>query len=443
MASITSSGAVSGLDVASLVAQLVAAERAPADTRLTKAQSLAQTRISALGSLKSALASLQTAAQALKGGGAIAIPAVSSSQDTLFTATATAAAARGSFSVEVVALAQSSKLVSGAYTNADTSLGNGTVDITMGSKTFTVTLADGANSLGALRTAINNASDNPGVTATLVTESGGTHLLLTGNQTGAANGVSLSSSLLALTQTQAAGDAHVRVEGYDVYSASNQVSGAIGGVTLNLLKAEVGTTGTLTLSADNSAASKAIQEFVTRYNATVTTINALTRYDVDKKQAATLTGDGAAREAMASLRSVIGGTVAGAGSYAYLSQLGIKTGSDGTLSVDSAKLAEALAKDSAGVAKLFGGDNGFATRLDATIEGLIADNGRIDAQTDGLNARLKDIGHQRDALELRMTQVQARLLKQFTALDSLLTRMRTTSDFLTQQLSALSGSNDN
>ncbi|AXQ30388.1 hypothetical protein D0B54_17665 [Solimonas sp. K1W22B-7] len=438
--SISASSFGSGLDVNSLVTQLVAAERAAPDARLNTAQSKAQTRISALGVLKSALSNLQTVAKTLVGGGAVATPAVSSSKDSLFTATAAAGAARGSFDVEVVSLAQAGKLVSTPFASADTSLGAGDVDITVGSDSFRITLGSTSNSLAALRDAINHADDNPGVTASLVTESGGVRLLLTGNQTGASQAVSLSSSLVSVTQTQAAADAHIKIESYDVYSASNTVTGALDGVTINLLKAEPGTTGTLSLSTDNSAASKAVQDFVTKYNQVLTTINNLTKYDAATKTASALTGDSTARSAAAQLRAVMGGAAPGGAAYGYLSQLGIKTGSDGLLTVDSAKLGEAIAKDSSGIARLFGGEDGYATKLNGAITTMLADNAGIDAQTDTLQARLKDISTQKDALDRRMTQVQARYLAQFTGLDSLMSRMSTTSNFLTQQLAALSSS---
>ena len=439
--SINASSFGSGLDVPGLVSQLVAAERAAPDARLNAAQSKAQTRISALGVLKSALSNLQTVTKTLVGGGAVATPAVSSSKPELFTATAAAGAARGSFGVEVVSLAQASKLVSAPFATAGTSLGAGDVDITVGSESFKVTLGSTDNSLASLRDAINNADDNPGVTASLVTETGGVRLLITGNATGASQAVSVSSPLITLTQTQAAADAHIKVEGYDVYSASNTVTGALDGVTINLLKAEPGTTGTLGLTTDNSAATKAVQDFITKYNQVLTTVNNLTKYDPATKTAATLTGDSTARSAANQLRGVMGGAAPGGAAYGYLSQLGIKTGSDGLLTVDSAKLGEAIAKDSSGIARLFGGEDGYATKLDGTIKALLADDAGIDAQTDTLQARLKDISKQKDALDLRMTQVQARYLAQFTALDSLMTRMSTTSNYLTQQLSALAANN--
>jgi flagellar hook-associated protein 2 len=436
--SINASSFSSGLDVNSMVSQLVAVERAAPDARLSALQSKTQTRISALGVIKSALSNLQTVTKTLVGGGAVATPAVSSSRDDLFTATAAAGAARGSFDVEVVSLAKASKLMSGPVASADTILGAGDVDITVGSESFRITLGSTDNSIAALRDAINNASDNPGVTASLVTESGGVRLMLTGNQTGAAKAVSVSSPLIALNQTQPAADAHIKVEGFDVYSASNTVTGALDGVTLNLLKAEPGTTGALSLTTDNGAAAKAVQDFITKYNQVLTTINNLTKYDPNTQTASALTGDSTARSTMAQLRAVMGGAAPGGASYGYLSQLGIKTGSDGLLTVDSAKLGEAIAKDSSGIARLFGGEDGYATKLNDTITGLLADNAGLDAQTDTLQARLKDITKQQDALDRRMSLVQARYLAQFTALDSLMTRMSTTTNYLSQQLASLS-----
>lgn len=434
MTTITNAGVGSGLDLETLITNLVTAEKTPTQTRLSQKQTTLSTQLSAVGTFKSVLSNLQSKLAALKTDGALATLSTMSSDTATFTATATSAATRGNYSVEVVGLAKAQKLSSAGYASASTALGAGDVTMSVGGKSFTVTLGTSNNSLSDLKNAINNASDNSGVTATLITENGGTHLLLTSNDSGVANAVSVASSLISLSETQAAQDAHVRIDGYDVYSATNTVTDAIEGVTLNLLGAAQGSTKTLTLAFNNSAATSAIQSFVGAYNSAVSTMSSLTRYDVSSKTAAPLNGDAMVRGAQSSLRGIIGSSIDGAGGFQYLSQLGITSNADGTLTVDNDKLSTAIASDSSSVQKLFGNSGGLAAQLNAAIDHLIGDDGLIDARDTTLQGQLDGLGTQFDQLNARMDQVEARYRKQFTALDTLISSMQSTSTFLTSQL---------
>lgn len=434
MTTITNAGVGSGLDLETLITNLVTAEKTPTQTRLTQKQTTLSTQLSAVGTFKSVLANLQAKLAALKSDGSLATLAATSSDTGTFTATAASTATRGNYSVEVVALARPEKLASSAFAAATTALGAGDVTLTVGGKSFTVTLGDSNNSLGDLKNAINNASDNTGVTATLINESGGTRLLLTSNDTGVDKAVSVSSSLLSFAEQQAAQDAHVRIDGYDVYSDSNTVSDAIDGVTLNLLGAAEGSTKTLTLAFSNSAATSAIQSFVSAYNSAVTAMSALTKYDASSKTAAPLNGDAMVRGAQSSLRNIIGSSIGDAGGFQYLSQLGITSNADGTLTLDNDKLGTALSSDSASVQKLFGNSGGIAAQLDAAIDRIIGDDGLVDARDTSLQTQLDGLSTQFDQLNARMDQVEARYRAQFTALDTLISSMQTTSTFLTSQL---------
>lgn len=431
---ITNAGVGSGLDLETLISNLVTAEKTPTQTRLTQKQSTLSTQLSAVGTFKSVLSNLQSKLTALKSSGSVATLAATSSDTSTFTVTATSTATRGNYSVEVVDLAKPEKLASAGYASASTALGAGDVTLSVAGKSFTVTLGDTQNSLTDLKNAINNASDNSGVTATLITENGGTHLLLTSNDTGVANAVSVTSSLVSFSETQAAQDAHVRIDGYDVYSATNTVSNAIDGVTLSLVKADAGNSKALTLAFNSTAASTAIQSFVSAYNTAVTTMSALTKYDASSNTAATLNGDSMVRGAQSSLRNIISASIGDAGGFQYLSQLGITSNTDGTLTVDSGKLGDALGSDSASVQKLFGNSDGIATLLDSAITRIIGDDGLVDARDTSLKSQLDGLSTQFDRLNARMDQVEARYRKQFTALDALISSMQSTSTFLTSQL---------
>lgn len=445
MASITSSAGV--LDVSSLVSQLVAAERAPAENRLNLRESTAKTTLSALGVFKGALSSFQTAVNALKGSSSsLGKIAAASSTPTLFTASAGSGAVVGSFGVEVLQLARAGKIATGTYASADAVVGSGTVTVSAGAESFDVVLSDGDNSLADLRDKINAATDNTGVSATILNQTGGATLVLTSRATGVANAVALSSAaevggaaFITTTPVQTALDAEVEIDGFAYTSASNTLDEVVDGVTFNLLEAKPGTVGTLSLSLDSGSSTAAVEALVKSYNALVATVATYSKYDASTRIAGPLMGDSSVRTAMQQVRAVLGSSAAG-GDYSLLAQIGVTTQADGSFKLDSGKLSTALQSDPDGVKALFGGSDGYSTRLSTLLDGVLGSGGRLEAGTKGIQARLDDISDRRDALDLRMQAMERRFMAQFTALDSLLGQLSSTSNYLTQQLSSLPGS---
>jgi flagellar hook-associated protein 2 len=434
MASISSLGVGSGLDIASLVSQLVSAERAPTQNRISGSQSRISVQLSAIGTFKGALSDVRTKLEALQTG-ALATLKATSPKDQTFTASAGGTAVAGDYGIEVVALAQAHKLVSAPQVGgAGTVLANGDIEIDVGGEAFTVTLSDGNNTLADLRRMINDASDNTGVSATIVNEAGGARLLLSAKQTGLDQQISVTG--MAFAEQQAAADAHIRVEGFDYYSGSNTVSDAIDGVTLSLRAAEPGVTHALAVSHDAEAAQKAITAFVNSYNAAINTINSLTKYDADKRQASALTGDSTVRGAIQALRRVLGdGNDSGA--MRFLSDIGVASQTNGTLKLDTTALTDALSSDRGAVASLLAGENGYAERLMSVLDGVVGDDSQVTARTDSLQSQLKSLEKQQEALDVRMERVESRYRAQFTALDTLIAQMNTTSSYLTQQLASI------
>lgn len=442
----SSAGIGSGLDVNSLVSQLVAAERAPQANRINRAQSKLGVTLSAMGSFKSALTQLQTAVAALNGSSsAIGKLSASVSAEGYLTATAGSSAAAGRYGVEVVDIARAHKIVSTPYVGGATSvIGEGTVTLGVGAESFDVALPAGAT-LEDLRDAINGADDNPGVTATMLTEDAGTRLVLTSSETGTENAISFSSAasgggaLLSTSTLQAATDAVIKVEGYTHTSSTNTITSAIEGLTLRLSKAEPGTELTVDVTRDASASSKAVKDLVTAYNAVLAVVKKHASYDADTQTGGPLMGDSAVRTSVQQLRAIIGAS-AGSGVYSTLSQIGVSTTTDGTLSFDSAKLDAALADDTNAVRALFSGNSGVAARLGEALEGMIGDDGRIAAQSTQLQKRIESLTDQTAALDRRMALIEARYRRQFTALDTLLGQMQSTGSYLSQQLASLPGS---
>jgi flagellar hook-associated protein 2 len=444
---ISSAGIGSGLDVQSLVSQLVATERAPAESRLNTQETRTRSTLSALGAFKSALATLQDSVAALTGRTTgLSQMTTTSSKPELFTATTATGAQPGNFGVEVLALAQAGKIASAPYASSSAVVGTGTVTIGVGSDSFSVTLGATGNTLAALRDKINQASDNPGVTATLLNESGGTRLILTSRETGIANELSFSSaatadgaSFVSTSVLQPAADASIEIDGFAYTSASNTVTGAIDGVTLKLLKAEPGTVGAIDMAADSAASTSAIKAFVDAYNAVMDVMAKHGKFDAATKTAGPLLGEGSVRNAMIQMRAVLNDSVEG-GALTVLSQLGITTQTDGKFKLDTTVLDQALAKDPRAVRQLFGGTEGYATRMDTVLDDVLESEGRLAAGHKGLEARLERLDDERDRLDRRMAMIQARYLRQFTALDAMMGKSSATSGFLSQQLANLPGS---
>ena len=446
-------GIGSGLDVQSLVSQLVAAERAPAQARITRQASDVATRLSALGALKGALSGFQGALDPLKSLEKFDVRSATSGDQDIFTATASSKSVPGTYSVEVKQLAQPEQLISAAvFSGGATSVvGTGTLTLQLGtSASFSVTLDAKHNTLADVRDAINSASGNNGINATLVYGVGGAQLVLTSRDTGAKNTIKVGSSggdgglaqlaygpgnLGNYTEKQAAQDADVLVSGVEQKSASNVVSGAIDGVTLTLKKANPGATASLAIANDTSAVTANIRKFVSAYNSMQAQLAKLGSYDAASKTAGPMLGDwllGDVGTAMArGATDRVAGTASG---YGSLAAFGITTDANGQLQIDSDRLGTALGANPSAVATLFGGTGGVARRLNERLDALLASDGAIKARDTNLAAAQKTIDDDTRRLDDQMAVVQQRYMAQFTALDSLMSKLQSTSNYLTQQL---------
>lgn len=450
MATFQSMGIGSGLDLSTLMTQLLAAERAPKEQQITRQQSKVAVEISALGSLKGALSSFQSTLSPLKTSVSFDVFSAKSSDDKVFTASASGTAPAGTYDVEVVRLASSHQISSGAFTSGDAVVGTGSLTISVGDASFTVEIAEGESSLKAIRDAINKAEDNTGVRATIVNGTDGAHLVLTADKTGASNAITVTASgdLDALaysqaepgsyTEARAAEDALIRVAGIEHTSASNSIKDAIEGVTLNLLKADEGTVHNVKIERNLDTLMTRINAFVTQYNSAASSMASLQSYNATTKQAGALLGDSLLRNIESTLRRELGRPIQGANSdYNTLSSIGIKMTLDGKLELDQSKLREALENDFAAVKFLFTSEDGMAQRLDKALSRHLSADGSFATRTKSLDERTKKLEDDMAALDARMQVIEQRYIKQFTALDSLLAQLQTTSSYLAQQIANL------
>lgn len=387
---ISSPGIGSGLDINSIVSQLMAAERQPLNALVQREQKY-QAQLSAFGKVKSALATFQSAVGGLSGDKFRALSATPS-DSSVFTASAGAAAAPGRHSVEVTQLAQSHKLATAGFASATSSIGNGTLTIQFGSydsgtNSFTqnadkasasITIDASNDSLAGIRDAINAA--NAGVRASIINDgsAAGYRLVLTSTDSGAANslritvndgdGNNVDSSGLSqlafdpeaaagsgknLTQAAAARNALLTLDGIAISKSSNTVTDAIPGVTLNLARTNAGQPASLDIGRDATAVSEAVQSFVKAYNDANQTLKELTAYNSSTKQGAILQGDATMRMLQSQLRSVLNTAIGSSGAFTTLSQIGVGFQKDGTLALDTAKLQTAITGHFDDIASLF------------------------------------------------------------------------------------------
>lgn len=453
-----STGAVGGsqIDVQSLVSQLVAADRATPDAQIARDSTRVTTQISAIGQLMGSMSTFRSTLSSLKTVDVFSTRSATSSDSTVLTASANAKAVPGTYSISVDQLATAQQLSSKAFAGgSSTVVGSGTLTISLGSKSFDVNIDSDHASIAGIRDAINSATDNAGVRATLVQGTDGSHLVLSSSVTGAENAISVAqksgdSGLAQLTysasaksnytEIKAAQDAIVHVANVTVTSATNTVDKAIDGVTLTLnhVTEEDDDPVTLTVGYDKGSVSSRISNFVTAYNALEKQIANLRSYDSATQKAGPMLGDSLLTGIENELRSSISTGVAGqASGFQTLSSIGITTQSDGTLAIDDAKLQKALANNFDAVGNLFGSENGVAARMFKQVDDRLKSGGTIDSRSKNLVKEQTDISKRKDELDARMKTVQQSYLQQFTRLDTLLSQLQVTSSYLSQQIDSL------
>ncbi|PWK83086.1 flagellar filament capping protein FliD [Fulvimonas soli] len=443
---LSSAGIGSGLDVDAIVTALVNAKKAGPSQQISNQTTQLQAQEAGLTALGSALNSLQSTLDKLASSITYNTYSATLSDTALGTTSTLPNAQPGTYKVVVDHLATAQKRASDAYP-AGSTVGAGTLTISVGGKSMDLAVS-GTDSLGSLATAINQSADNPGVQATVVNGASGAQLLLTSTKTGVANAFTVSASadsdsgLSALAaRLDAAGDNEARdaslsIDGIAVTSASNSVSGVLNGVTLNL--AATGS-ATLTVSQDTSAVESALDDFVSAYNSYASTVSTLSSYDQDSKTAGVLLGDTTLLSIQRQINSVLSGKVAG-NAIGSLAALGVTRNADGTLSLDSGKLGDALKDNPGAVQDLFAGANGYATRLNSALDGFTASDGIIATRTASIEKQLTSLSKKSADLDARMSAYEAQLRQQYTALDTLMSSLNNTSSYLTSALKQLEDS---
>jgi len=392
---LTATGIGSGLDIEGLVTQLVAAERAPIEGRLNRRESSLTAELSAFGSFKGVLASFQDTLARLNTLSTFSQRTASSSDENIVSVNAGGDATAASYDISVNQLAKSHSLASGSFASASSTVGTGTLSIRFGTTDYTgpvpgpesynsfainpergvatVSIDSSNNTLEGVRDAINAA--DVGVSAAIVNDGSGFRLLIRSDQSGAENSLEVrvtdtgdgnatdafGLSALAfnadatnLSQTVVAQDALFTINGLPISSAQNTAVGVIDGVDISLNGLSGTGVSSIAIAEDRDGVKEAITEFVTGYNSFIATANGLTAFDAASATAGPLQGDFSVRSVTNQLRQVLSSTVANfGGPFSSLSQIGITTQQDGSLSVDDTVVDDALASNFDDIVGLF------------------------------------------------------------------------------------------
>ena len=447
MPSITAPGIGSGLDVQSIVTQLMELERQPLE-RLQFKQTQLEAQISAYGQLNSTLSTFQSAMDALGSYDALKVFTTESTNPNVVDLTATSNANLGTFGIEVVRLAEQHKMSSSEILGTDT-FGGGAGDsltIQVGADIANVVVVDMSASmtLQDMRNAINDSIDNPGVHATVINgDNGNQKLVITADNSGADSaltfsygGAIASTSLNMQTLNNIAGDTSLLnsefiIDGYNITRSSNNVGDVISGVTLNLVNADPGVSHTIEINRDLESVETSVQAFADAFNELRGAIRGLRNGQLE--------ADSSLLSIERRMFAVLNSPATG-GTFSVLSEIGLSFQTDGNMTLSNNDLQAALQTDFDGIAELFASDTqGFAKRLADLADSLLASDGLLESRTDGLEARIDDLVDRQVSFERNLAAVESRYRAQFSALDALVGQLQGTGQFLTQQLSQLPG----
>lgn len=434
MSTVSFSGLATGLDTGSIITQLVELKRAPI-YRLQKDKKSYQDQISALGTLKTKLLALQTAARKLDTANEFSSAKATSSHTDGLTATAGDGAAPGQYEITVKTLASAQKLQSQAYASKLDNVGAGDLAITIGGETKTITLV-GVTTLEGLAGAINDNFE--GVAASVINTGAATNpyrLVVNGAEAGTANAFTLDLSGLSggvnpvMTQQSAAQDATLTIDNIDVVATSNSPTDVISGLTLNLLKADSAQKITVRVERDTAGISTKVKGLVDAYN------DLYSFLDKQTDAEGTLKGNAAARTVGSRINSLMSSALEdGLGDITVLSGMGITRGEDGTLSLDQADFDEALAGRFGGVRDFFvnrEGNIGKAYLLDQAIKDMTSStDGLFKISTDSLNQRIRYTDGSIDRYERSIESYQTTLQRRFTAMEQVVSQLQAQGNYL-------------
>ncbi|WP_296255905.1 MULTISPECIES: flagellar filament capping protein FliD [unclassified Pseudomonas] len=467
----STTGLGSGLAISDIVNALVNSDKLAKQTQITTQTKLVTTKLSGIGTLQSAMSSFQTALTNLgkTGTQAFAGYTAASSDTSRLTVTSDSTAVPGTYSVDVTALASSSRVASASFSGGATSaIPSGDLTLTQNGIDTKITIPTDAT-LASVAKLVNAQSSTSNISANIITDDNGSRLVFSSTVTGAGSDITASSDTvsefnitsgtkLVATDTTSAGyigsqasSASLTINGMPITSASNTIDKSLGGVSMTLLTAQ---SSTITVSTNTDGLKASLQTFIDSYNAVVGAVSTVTKGTVlttpdattgSTYTAAALTGDAMPRSILSALRKELV-TTGASGNLSVLSQLGITTGqSDGKLTLDSTKFTAAMNQGLAGdVQQLFSGtgdgSNGLVARMTAAITPYTETGGIFATRTTSLNKQQSDLTDEQAALDLRVTNLTATLTAKYNAMDLLVGQLKASATSITSFFDSLNAS---
>lgn len=452
MAAISSTGIGSGLDVKSIVSQLVALEKQPLVNLKTQAATV-QTKISAYGQIQSLISTLSDAAGRLASVTGWNAVSAKSSDSAFVSASAVGGTSPTAFSVEVSALAKAKSTTSAAVSPPGSAVGGGKLSLTLGSGAAVSLTISPSDTVANVASAINGAG--AGVTATVLTDATGDRLLLRSAGTGVAASFTLAVTLdadgnasdaLGLSRlvkdsvtTQAGVDAAATVNGIPVTSATNIFASSVAGVTFTAQKVTTAPID-ITISKDNSQVSSNIDAFVKAYNDINGLLADATKYDSTNKTAGLLQGDSSALALQNSLRAALQSATTGSKVFSRLADVGITQQRGGDLAVDSGKLTSAMGNIDE-LRNLFrstggGAADGIAVKIKSLATSLQSSTGFFTTKTYSLQKALASNSKEQDRINARASTVETNLTRRYSALDGQMASLNALNAYISQQVTS-------
>lgn len=452
MATITSAGAGSGIDLESVISASLNARKAQLQQPITTKKTNAQITLSGVGQLKSAIASYVTTLKDMAKTDAFNKRAVNITQDKdnpILKVESKAGASNGQYNITVNKLATTSKF-EGTFDSSTTALAteDGTLTFTAGDKKFNVEVKAG-DSLQTIRKKINNNGDNFGLTtniintadgkAKLVMDSGvsgtGKDLQITGSTAGITNFAS------SLTKTQSASNAEITVDGSPLSSDTNTFDGTIMGLKVTLLReSDRDTDGNVKsnkvdVATDKDGIKTMVKSFLDGYNTLVSKADALGKRNSivagqSQDDGGALAGDSVTRSVVNQMSSLLITPSDNSNVFDTIFQLGIKMDNKGVLSLDSEKFDEALDKNFEQVVAIFGGENGVAGKLATSLEDYSKTGGLLAQREDSLNSDLRTLAQKESDASAQLVKYEASLRARYGGLDTLLAKMNQSASYL-------------
>lgn len=450
MSSFSIGGLSTGIDYNEMISQLIAVKRRPIDILENKKTDYTD-RISTYTELSTKLSDLKSISDKLKTSSDFYVKTSSESDSTVMDSTATGTASVGNYSVSITTLASAEKEVhNGTGLTASTDVVNSSgsdkvFQYTYGATQRTLTVAD-ATSLDGLKDLINNDTDNPGVTATVVNDGTNYRLIVSGNETGVTNTITIDAGTTldgtgstvdftasAFAENKTAADADFTVDGLQISRSTNSIGDVINGVTLTLKKES--SSATVTVTADNDAIKEQIQEFVTAYNDVNSFISSNSLYDSGSEESGIFVGEGTTRNVQNNLRSLVSSNVSGlSGSLSILAQIGITTDFKyGDLLINTTTLDTKLGTNLDDIADLFqDSTGGIAVQISDYISNISSTvDGSIELRKDGLQAIIDSISDTIRNMEYRLEKTEDDMVRKFSALEQLVGTYNTIGNYLT------------